>query len=132
MLSECYLNEKNLTHGRVMATISKFSPQIFETYFSSVLCIDRLFSQRPNHQRFWKQPRSCVLYNEINLFDCSCKAEHNTILYEVCAMHKGWCSAFGRRVLSALEDIMSAWGCSVHQDDIINAVWDISIVLEHP
>ena len=29
-----YLNEKNLTHGRVMATISKFSPQIFETYFS--------------------------------------------------------------------------------------------------
>ena len=29
-----YLNEKNLIHGRVMATISKFSPQIFETYFS--------------------------------------------------------------------------------------------------
>ena len=28
-----YLNEKNLMHGRVMATISKFSPQIFETYF---------------------------------------------------------------------------------------------------
>ena len=28
-----YLNEKNLIHGRVMATISKFSPQIFETYF---------------------------------------------------------------------------------------------------
>ena len=27
-----YLNEKNLIHGRVMATISKFSPQIFETY----------------------------------------------------------------------------------------------------
>ena len=31
---KCYLNEKNLTHGRVMATISKFSPQIFKTYFS--------------------------------------------------------------------------------------------------
>ena len=31
-----YLNEKNLIHGRVMATISKFSPQIFETYFSCV------------------------------------------------------------------------------------------------
>ena len=29
-----YLNEKNVTHRRVMATISKFSPQIFETYFS--------------------------------------------------------------------------------------------------
>ena len=26
-----YLNDKNLTHGRVMSTISKFSPQIFET-----------------------------------------------------------------------------------------------------
>ena len=29
---KCYLNEKNLIHGRVTATISKFSPQIFETY----------------------------------------------------------------------------------------------------
>ena len=29
-----YLKEKNLIHGRVMATISKFNPQIFETYFS--------------------------------------------------------------------------------------------------
>ena len=27
-----YLNEKNLIHFRVMAMISKFSPQIFETY----------------------------------------------------------------------------------------------------
>ena len=32
--SKCYLNEKNLLHGRVMATVSKFSPQIFEIYFS--------------------------------------------------------------------------------------------------
>ena len=32
---ECYPNEKNLTHGRVMATVSKFSPQIFETYFNT-------------------------------------------------------------------------------------------------
>ena len=31
-----YLNEKHLIHGRVMATISKFSPLIFETYFRSV------------------------------------------------------------------------------------------------
>ena len=31
-----YLNEKNLINGRVMATISKFSPQIFETYFSKI------------------------------------------------------------------------------------------------
>ena len=31
--SKRYLNEKNLTHGRVMATTSKFNPQIFETYF---------------------------------------------------------------------------------------------------
>ena len=30
---KCYLNEKNLIHGQIMATISKFSPQIFETYF---------------------------------------------------------------------------------------------------
>ena len=28
-----YLNEENLTHGRVTTTISKVSPQIFETYF---------------------------------------------------------------------------------------------------
>ena len=34
-LKRC-LNETNLIHGRVMATISKFSPQIFETYFSYV------------------------------------------------------------------------------------------------
>ena len=27
-----YLNEKNLIHGREMAAISKFGPQIFETY----------------------------------------------------------------------------------------------------
>ena len=26
------MNEKNLTHGRVTATISKFSPQIIKTY----------------------------------------------------------------------------------------------------
>ena len=32
---KCYLNEKNVIHGRVMATISKFSPQIFETYLAS-------------------------------------------------------------------------------------------------
>ena len=30
-----YLNSKNLIYGRVMATISKFSSQIFERYFSS-------------------------------------------------------------------------------------------------
>ena len=30
---KCYLNEKNLIHGRVTATISTFGPQIFETYF---------------------------------------------------------------------------------------------------
>ena len=29
---KCYLNEKNLIHGRVTATILKFSPQIFKTY----------------------------------------------------------------------------------------------------
>ena len=29
---KCYLNEKNLIQGRVKATISKFSPQSFETY----------------------------------------------------------------------------------------------------
>ena len=32
---KCYLNEKNLIHGRVTATISKFSPQIFEMYIRS-------------------------------------------------------------------------------------------------
>ena len=31
---KCYLNEKNLLHGRVTATISKFSPHIFERYFN--------------------------------------------------------------------------------------------------
>ena len=29
-----YLNEKNLIHNQVTATFSKFSAQIFETYFS--------------------------------------------------------------------------------------------------
>ena len=33
---KCYLNEKNLIQGRVTATISKFSPQIFETYFTYI------------------------------------------------------------------------------------------------
>ena len=33
---KCYLNEKNLIHGRITATISKFSPQIFETYISVI------------------------------------------------------------------------------------------------
>ena len=32
-----YLNEKNLIHSRVMATISNFSPQIFETYFNYIV-----------------------------------------------------------------------------------------------
>ena len=32
-----YLNEENLIHGRVMATISKFSPQIFKMYFRKFL-----------------------------------------------------------------------------------------------
>ena len=30
------LNEKNLIHDEVTATISKFSPQIFETYFRKI------------------------------------------------------------------------------------------------
>ena len=33
---KCYLNEKNLIHGRVTATFSKFNPQIFETYISVI------------------------------------------------------------------------------------------------
>ena len=33
---KCYLTEKNLIHGRVTATISKFSLQIFETYISVI------------------------------------------------------------------------------------------------
>ena len=32
---KCYLNEKNLINSRVTATISKFSSQIFETYFNT-------------------------------------------------------------------------------------------------
>ena len=31
---KCYVIDKNLIYGRVTATISKFSPQIFETHFS--------------------------------------------------------------------------------------------------
>ena len=37
-LKRC-LNEKNLIHGRVMATISKFSPEIFEAYFNIVFLL---------------------------------------------------------------------------------------------
>ena len=33
---KCYLNEKNLIHGRVTAMISKFSPQIFEMYIGVI------------------------------------------------------------------------------------------------
>ena len=33
---KCYLNEKNMIHGRVTATISNFSPQISETYISVI------------------------------------------------------------------------------------------------
>ena len=33
---KCYLNDKNLIHGRVTATISKFSPQIYEMYFKNL------------------------------------------------------------------------------------------------
>ena len=39
-----YLNEKNLIHGRVMATISKLSPQVFETYFRFVQVHIRLLT----------------------------------------------------------------------------------------
>ena len=38
-----YLNEKNLIHGRVKATISKFSTWIFETYFK-MCCIGNIYS----------------------------------------------------------------------------------------
>ena len=41
-----YLNEKNLIHGRVMATISKFSPQIFETHFRHAM--NGLFNSHVN------------------------------------------------------------------------------------
>ena len=41
----CYLNEKGLIHGRVTARISKFSPQIFETYFSKWFVEALLYSQ---------------------------------------------------------------------------------------
>ena len=34
------LNDKNLIHGRVMATISKFSPQVFETYFRNIIALE--------------------------------------------------------------------------------------------
>ena len=36
-----YLNEKNLIHGRAVSMISKFSPQIFETYFGKKNLGDR-------------------------------------------------------------------------------------------
>ena len=34
---KCYLNEKHLIQGRVTATISKFSWQVFETYFDLIM-----------------------------------------------------------------------------------------------
>ena len=43
---KCYLDEKNLIHGRVMATISKFSPQIFETYFKIVGKVSTKWNKR--------------------------------------------------------------------------------------
>ena len=40
---KCYLNEKNLIHGLVMATILKLSPQIFKTYFRLVHYVAMIF-----------------------------------------------------------------------------------------
>ena len=32
--AKCYLNDKNLIRGQVTATISEFSPQIYEVHFN--------------------------------------------------------------------------------------------------
>ena len=41
---KCYLNEKNLMHDRVTATIPQFSPQIFEAYFSYKFQFESFFA----------------------------------------------------------------------------------------
>ena len=46
---KCHLNDKNLIHGRVTATISGFSPQIFETYFH----LRRQFIDSPYEFHIW-------------------------------------------------------------------------------
>ena len=53
-----YLNEKNLIHDRVMATISKFSSQIFETYFRAIQhrCIHLRVERKTLFQLFQSEP----------------------------------------------------------------------------
>ena len=55
---KCYLNEKNLINGRVTATISKFSPQIFETYFNFVIS-----------EMYCNPPCRCLMKNSELIFD---------------------------------------------------------------
>ena len=61
-----YLNEKNLIHGRVMATISKFSPQIFETYFRSEIFSWLKISSAMSEMQEWKSG----LNPPVNLVTC--------------------------------------------------------------
>ena len=63
----CYVNEKNLIHGRVTATISKFSPQIFETYFNLLFTAKNATlayaaSERPNF-KMAQQRNGCAPCN---------------------------------------------------------------------
>ena len=41
---KCYLNEKNLIHGLVIATVLKLSPHNFKTYFKFVHHVTMIFS----------------------------------------------------------------------------------------
>ena len=64
-----YLNEMNLIRGRVIATISKFSPQIFEMYFSFIsLCPD--IDECSTNQHDCHRLAKCE--NVKGSFKCSC------------------------------------------------------------
>ena len=60
------LNEKNLIHGRVMSTISKFSPQVFETYFglffTSLQAKDGKLVQISNSKKLFLIYRTMLLW----------------------------------------------------------------------
>ena len=60
-----HLNEKNSIHGRVMAAVLKFSPHIFETYFSIAMKLHRkTIRYIYSLQKYW-MPRKVPLFDLI-------------------------------------------------------------------
>ena len=96
---KCYRDEKNLIHSRVTATISKFSPHIFDTNFSSKY-VDLL--QVPLREKSGK-----------------------ITLYNVCAVP--WGCSVPWEVFSTMGDIMSTVADILSTVGVFSTVGDIMI-----